>query len=152
MEQTVRRALGHAAKMIEEQERLRMLRDQLENIKVGGGMGEGHGGGGVSDKVAGEAARREEIRQEMAMCEKQIQRHWKECFRVHRLLFDVLPEDERRLVMLRCGQGLSWTQIVFKCKYSRAQCFRKYRRAMDKIGKHWEDITASQAVRKKKKP
>lgn len=33
MEQTVRRALGHAAKMVEEQERLRMLRDQLENIK-----------------------------------------------------------------------------------------------------------------------
>lgn len=72
--------------------------------------------------------------------------------RVHRLLFDVLPEDERRLVMLRCGQGLRWTQIVFKCKYSRAQCFRKYRRAMDKIGKHWEEVTASQAVRKKKKP
>lgn len=137
MEYTVRRALGHAAKMKEEQERLGMLREQLENIKVGGRMGEGHGGG-ISDRVTGEVVKREEIRREMAICETQIERHWKECFRVHRLLFGVLPEAERRLVMLRCGQGLSWTQIVFKCKYSRAQCFRKYKNGIDKLCKYWE--------------
>lgn len=138
IERVLRQALGHAAKMKEEQDRLGMLQAQLENIAVGGGMGEGHSGG-VSDKVAREAVRREEIRREIERCQRQIQRHWQECFQVHRILFDVLPESERRVVMLRCGQGLSWTQIVFKCKYSRAQCFRIYRKAIDRIVKIWED-------------
>lgn len=138
MKQILRKSLRHASYMAEEQNRLRQLKVDLESISVGNGMGEG-GGGQPADKVAAAVLRRERICRKMEECEAQISRHGEEMAEVHQMLFAVLTEEERRVVIARYS-GASWDMVRRRVHMGRSTMFRVHERAIKKLCAAWDKI------------
>lgn len=136
MKQILRQSLRHAAYMAEEQDRLRQLKVDLESISLGNGMGEG-GGGQLSDRVGSAVLRRERICTKIEDCEAQIIRHGEEMAEVHQMLFDILTEEERRVMIARYS-GDSWEMVRRRVHLSRSSMFRVHNRAMGKLCRYWE--------------
>ncbi len=136
MEYTLRRILGWEKCLAAEEAHLHRLQEKMDDSYASSAMYAYRGRGG--DSVAMTVERREGYREQMEECYQKIEEYKSAIWRVHRLLLDVLEEDERKLILLRCLERLNWTQIEFRFSFGRSQCFRLYKRALEKLCDAWE--------------
>ncbi len=149
VEEFLKKVLGWEKSIAQEQMRLQRLQEKMEYIAFPNALGVRYSGGKTADSVAYAAQQREEYQKEIAACYEKIETYKAAVCRLHRLLYAVLEEKERNIILWRCGEGLNWTQIVIRCNYARSHCFRKYNHALEALGEIFEEELAE--VNQKKK-
>lgn len=142
VETFLKKVLGWEKSIAQEQMRLQRLQEKMEYIALPNTLEIRHSGGQHVDAVACAVQQREEYQKEMAACYEKIETYKAAVCRLHRLLYAVLEEKERNIIVWRCGEGLNWTQIVIRCNYARSHCFRKYNHALEALGEIFEEELA----------
>lgn len=99
------------------------------------------GGGrssGVGDPVSSEVIRRTALEDDIQKCKQKIKDMELMAIRLHRLMVEILSEDERNLIRLRCFKLYQWPAITLKAAMSRSRCFTTYRNSLDKLCLAWD--------------
>lgn len=133
MEYTLRKVLGWEKCLAAEEAQLHRLQEKMDDrsaIRTYREQGKDH--------MTMMMKKRKGYQEQMEECYQKIEEYKAAIWCVHRLLLDALEEDERKLIMLRCLERLNWTQIEFRFPFGRSQCFRLYKRALEKLCLAWE--------------
>lgn len=149
VEAFLKKVLSWEKSIKQEQARLHRLEEKMEYIALPNALGMRYSGGKRVDAVACAAQQREQYQKEMAACYEKIETYKAAVCRLHRLLYAVLEEKERNIILWRCGEGMNWTQIVIRCNYARSHCFRKYNHALEALGEIFEEELAQVNQNKK---
>ncbi|MDD3394873.1 MAG: hypothetical protein PHG19_09570 [Anaerotignum sp.] len=119
----------------EERAELRRLEGLVLDVSLPSGGGRS---GGCGDPVCNEVIRRTAFEDEIQICKQKIKDMELIAIRLHRLMGEVLSEDERSLIRLRCYKLYRWPAITRKAAMSRSRCFTTYMGSLDKLCLAWD--------------